>query len=149
MLRLMRMRGVLVVLSILLISACGGTGVSGGAGGDETVRIAYDADTARTVSLGTTITFDVKPVDGQVPEVHVCAVYGSNGQMSPSHDPMPSTDAVLTPIKGRRSTYRTVSVGKVGLCGVPAQAIAKCRPHPCHDLVGEEKPMITVTVRAG
>ena len=147
MLRLMRMRGLPVVLSILLISACG-TGVAADAGGDETVRLAYDADTARTISLGTTITFEVEPIDGQVPEVRVCGVYGTNAELSPSHDPMPSSDAVLTRIEGRPSTFKSVSVGKVGLCGVPAQALAKCRPHPCHDLMGEQKPMITVTVTA-
>ena len=144
----MVMRSLPAAILILLLSACGTVaGSGGGAGSGEQVRLAYDANTQRTIKLGTTITFDVLPVDGQVPEVRVCAVYGTSGQLSPARDPMPSTDAVLVPLKGRPSTYKSVSVGKVGFCGVPAQAVAKCRAHPCHDLMGEQKAMITVTVR--
>jgi len=136
-----------VALGALSISACGGVANSSTrADGHVTVRLAYDASTERTVALGTTITLDVEPIDGQTPEVRVCGIYGATGPLTPTRDPMPGADAVLKPVGSRPATYRAVSVGKVRLCGVPAQAVAKCRPHPCHDLVGDEKPMITVTV---
>src|SRR3954451_22026556 len=107
MLRLMGMWRMAVALGALSISACGGVANSSTrADGHLTVRLAYDANTERTVALGTTITFDVEPIDGQTPEVHVCGIYGATGPLTPTRDPMPDADAVLKPVGSRPATYR-------------------------------------------
>lgn len=139
----------MLVVSALFLSACGASTATGDHQTRSTMHLAYDADAQRSVRMGDTIAFDVKPVDGKVPQVRVCGLYGAKPSPDPLKDPLPKPDAVLAPVAGERSTYRAVAAGKVGLCGVRAQVIEQCQKRTCTDLMGDLKPLVTVTVTEG
>lgn len=91
----------------------------------------------------------MEPVDGETPKVEVCGLYGAPVSLSPTTDPLPRDDAVLAPVEGTTATYRAVAAGKVGLGGVPAQALERCQEQPCNDLMADLRPMVAVTVTRG
>jgi len=88
--------------------------------------------------VGQQVEFDVALVDGQEPQARLCGYRDYGGR-----------DHALERVGVSSSNrFKAVALGEVTLCGVPAQAVARClRLHCVDGPVDDYRSMVVVTIR--
>jgi hypothetical protein len=98
------------------------------------VRLAYDANRSLAMTIGQTVDFDVVPVAGERPEARLCGTTARTNVLQP-----------VGAVSALR--FKAVHVGRETLCGVPAQAVARCKRVKCAEgALDDQRTMVDIRV---
>jgi hypothetical protein len=103
------------------------------------VQTTYDGHGDYLLRVGQVVQFDVAAVQGQRPEVRICGYVDKGAGAS-----------ALRQLGGESSTrFRAAATGTVDLCGVPRQAVDKCRRLGCIEgPIDDYRPMATIRIHS-